>query len=87
MKIDNMELFSCKQATYLSIKRQETKLSFGEKIALKFHLSLCDACCNFDRQSKIIDSIVTKFIQKLNFKLPEEKKKELEELIHNNNLK
>ena len=83
MKINKEQFFSCKRATYLISKRQETTLSFQEKFALKFHLSLCDACRKFNRQSKLLDELFRHFTNKFVYTLSKEKKEELNELIRN----
>lgn len=51
-----MGLFSisCKKATYLCSKKEEGKLSWIEKILLRFHMTICSLCRLFEQQSKII---------------------------------
>lgn len=40
---------SCKQASRLLSDRQDRELARGERLALRLHLFICDACTNFDR--------------------------------------
>lgn len=51
-----MGLFSisCKKATYFCSKKEEGKLSWIEKILLRFHMTICSLCRLFEQQSKII---------------------------------
>ncbi len=39
---------SCKKATYLMSKQQDTQLNLIEKLSLKLHITLCKNCkaCN-----------------------------------------
>ena len=50
----------CREATLLMEKKQEGNLEFYEKIALRFHLSFCDGCKKYYKQSLIIHSLLTK---------------------------
>lgn len=51
---------ACREATLLMEKKQEGKLEFYEKIALRFHLSFCDGCKKYYKQSLILHSLLTK---------------------------
>ena len=44
-------MISCKEATFLTAKKEEAKLSFFERMKLKFHLSMCEYCKMFEKQS------------------------------------
>jgi len=48
-------LYDCKQATLLSIKKDQGRISFLERIKLSYHLLYCDPCRNFIAQSHQID--------------------------------
>ena len=48
-------LLSCLKATELIEKRFYFKLSFKERLQLKLHKTMCDACTNYEKQSKIIE--------------------------------
>lgn len=47
-------MFSCKEASRLLSMAQDRPLTTGETVKLRFHLAMCDACRNFNRQLKII---------------------------------
>ena len=53
-------MLSCKKATEMVEKKTVTSLSFIEKLKLKMHLSMCDACKAYEKQSKIIDNFLHK---------------------------
>lgn len=52
-----MELFKlpCKKATEMIEQSEIMSLSFVDKMKLKIHLSICKACRNYEKQSKLID--------------------------------
>lgn len=54
-KLMNTLMLSCKKASALVIKRNDFELTLREKIQLFFHLMMCDACHNFDKQNKVIN--------------------------------
>jgi len=50
-------VFNCKQATLLSLKKEEGKLSFIESLKLSYHLFYCKPCQEFVKQSDLINRI------------------------------
>lgn len=40
-------MMSCKNATHLTSRQLDHKLSFPERMALRFHLMMCTGCANF----------------------------------------
>lgn len=57
-------LLSCIKATELIEKRFYFKLSFKEKLQLKLHTMVCDACTNYEKQSKIIEKGIEMYQKK-----------------------
>lgn len=55
-------MLSCKKATELIEKNLVTKLSLREKVQLKMHKSLCDACTAYEKQSKKMDELFHKHL-------------------------
>ncbi len=51
-----MGAYSCKKATEMVEKKGVVGLTFGEKLKLKLHLSICNACKSYKKQSEIIDT-------------------------------
>ncbi len=82
----NFIMLSCKKATYLIEKRQESQLSVKEKILITMHLSFCDACKSYDKQSKIINKAIFKWFTPNKLKkesLPPKVKEKIIEKIKN----
>lgn len=59
-------VFNCKQATLLSLKKEEGKISIIERVKLFYDLLYCSYCRRFVKQSSIINHI-TKGIVNLIF--------------------
>jgi hypothetical protein len=78
-------VFDCKQATLLSIKQEEGRITFFEKLKLSYHLLYCDPCRRFIEQSKQIDQIGQELDQRLSsrppFTLPEVTKDRIQQQI------
>lgn len=58
-------MLSCKKATELIEKEFSFKLTKTEKFKLHFHVSMCNACRTYQKQSKIIDESLHNHINKL----------------------
>jgi hypothetical protein len=41
---------TCKEATLLMLQKQDKPLGLIDSLGLKFHLFICKACPNFERQ-------------------------------------
>lgn len=79
-KIMNIMVNSCKKTTELIDKQQLTSLSAKEKLQLQVHKSMCTTCNGYEKQSKLIDSVINKwFSNKSNAteKISEERKKKI----------
>ena len=50
-------VFNCKQATLLSLKKEEGKITFRESVLLWYHLLYCKFCKRFTKQSAIINKL------------------------------
>jgi len=59
-KIMHILFLSCLKATELIEKKLYYKLSFREKMQLKMHKMMCDACTNYEDQSIILDHAMQK---------------------------
>ncbi|HZY81589.1 MAG TPA: hypothetical protein VFE50_18830 [Cyclobacteriaceae bacterium] len=69
-------VYNCKQATLLSIKKEEGKISFVESLKLRYHLMFCDPCRQFIAQwNKITPTGVP------TFKLSEEAKERIQKKL------
>lgn len=54
-KLLNILFLSCFKATELIEKKLNFKLSIKERIQLKLHKSMCDACAVYEKQSEFMD--------------------------------
>lgn len=59
----NFLVLSCKKVTELIEKKSVVKLSLKETLQLSLHTSMCSACSRYEKQSKIIDSLLKKHLQ------------------------
>jgi hypothetical protein len=48
-------VLNCKQATLLSLKKEEGRISFMENIKLQYHVLYCKYCRRFIKQSAVIN--------------------------------
>ncbi len=46
---------SCLKATELIEKKMHFKLTFSEKLQLKMHKSMCEACTRYEKQSYFLE--------------------------------
>jgi len=55
-------MLSCDKATMLVEKRIDVGLTLTERLKLRFHTSMCDACTNYQKQSVLIHKLLRKCI-------------------------
>ena len=65
----NIWTVSCKKASELIDKKAVVKLSLRENMMLDIHTSVCEICKQYEKQSRIIDEILKRHLDKNN---PEE---------------
>jgi len=58
-KIMHILFLSCLKATELIEKKLHFKLSAKEKLQLRVHKMMCDACTNYEEQNIIIEKALT----------------------------
>jgi putative zinc finger protein len=51
-------ILSCKEATRLVSQGLDRKLGFGQRVALRVHLAICDGCTTFSKQAAFIRAAV-----------------------------
>ena len=54
-KLMNLLFLSCLKATELIEKKLDFRLSLSEKIRLKMHKMMCEACDLYEKQTNILD--------------------------------
>ena len=47
-------LLSCKETTRLLSQGEDRKLGFGERVALRVHLAICNGCRNVNTQFRFL---------------------------------
>ena len=70
---------SCKKATELIEKKLHFKLSMIEKIQLKMHKMMCNACTHYEKQSELIEKGIAKSKDE---SFSRDELEELKKLIH-----
>ena len=58
-----MMLLSCKETTRLLSQGEDRKLGFGERVAMRVHLVICNGCRNVDQQFRFLRLAVKKLAQ------------------------
>ena len=58
-------VFNCHQATLLSLKKEEGRITLFERVKLSYHLFYCTACKRFVEQSHKINRIGKSVDEKL----------------------
>jgi len=51
-------MLSCREASRLLSQGADRKLAFGERVALRLHLAICDGCTNVKAQFEFLRSAV-----------------------------
>jgi hypothetical protein len=51
-------LLSCKETSRLLSQGEDRKLGFGERVALRVHLAICNGCRNVNAQFKFLRAAV-----------------------------
>ena len=47
-------MLSCKETSRLLSQGEDRKLGFGERVALRVHLAICNGCRNVNQQFKFL---------------------------------
>jgi len=56
-------IISCKDASRLVSRREEGPLSAWQRLALRLHLSVCEACSRFERQIAFLRTAMQRYRQ------------------------
>lgn len=74
-------VYNCRQATLLSIKKEEGKITFVESLKLRYHLMWCDPCRQFIGQWKLLNENKNKSIGNVPYRLPDESRERIEKKL------
>ncbi|WP_096431444.1 anti-sigma factor family protein [Labilibaculum antarcticum] len=58
-KLMHLFFLSCLKATELIEKKFHFELSVKEKLQLKMHKMMCSACSNYEKQSSLIEKVIS----------------------------
>jgi hypothetical protein len=47
-------MYTCKEATQLALEKHERHLSWRERLGLRIHYLICDACARFAQQMQFL---------------------------------
>ena len=72
-------MITCKEATMLTVQKADISISLSDRARLFMHLLICQYCRLFDRQSKMIDKLLSKW--KTDKKLTMDQKTTLQSVI------
>ena len=56
-------MLTCKQASQIISQSLDNPLSWQDRLRLKFHLFICNACTHFNQQLHLLNTAVKKIIQ------------------------
>jgi hypothetical protein len=56
-------MLDCKHASRLVSQSMDRRLSLAERVGLRFHLLLCDACSNFSRQLVLLREAIRRMVR------------------------
>ncbi len=63
-KLMNILFLSCLKATELIEKKLHFKLSLSERIRLKMHKAMCDACTLYEKQTNTLNKALSNTVEK-----------------------
>jgi predicted anti-sigma-YlaC factor YlaD len=79
-------MLSCKEASRLVSQSQDRRLGWRERVALRLHLAVCDACREFSRQMAWLRQALRHFAlraeQDETVKLPAEAAARIRQVLH-----
>ena len=53
-------MLTCKEVSRLVSQGLDRRLGFGERIALRVHLAICEGCSNFEKQITFLRKAVAR---------------------------
>ena len=88
MDTSNKIMITCKESTFLISKKQQDKLTLGEKVKLQFHLMMCKYCRRFDTQISFIQKAILRLRNKIeqqstNITLSQAQKEKIKDALKN----
>lgn len=59
-----MAMYTCKEVTQLVLERHERRLSWRERLGLRLHLLICDACTRFEQQMRFLRQAAQRYAER-----------------------
>ena len=59
-----MKMLSCKEASRLVSEGLDRRLGFGQRVALRLHLAICDGCTNFSKQVAFLRKVMARLAER-----------------------
>ena len=57
-------MYTCKEVTQLVLEKHERRLSWRERLGLRLHLLICDACTRFEQQMRFLRTVAQRFAER-----------------------
>ena len=73
--------YTCEEATKLTIKKSEERLSVVQRLKLKIHLLACEICRRFEIQNSWIDAQLAKLANHNNGCLTDKRKQVMNNIL------
>jgi hypothetical protein len=54
-------IIKCKDASRLVSRQQDARLSYWQRLTLRLHLSVCEACTRFERHLRFLRTAMRKY--------------------------
>jgi hypothetical protein len=55
-------MIDCREAARLISRGMDERLPWWQRVSLRLHLALCDACTNFSRQARLLRQAVRRLV-------------------------
>jgi hypothetical protein len=63
LRIPHSMKINCKEASRLISQAMDQPLPLGQRLRLRLHLVVCDACANFNRQAQLLRRAVARLFE------------------------
>lgn len=57
-------MYTCKEVTHLVLEKQERRLSWRERLGIRIHYLICDACKRFEQQMQFLRRAAQRYAER-----------------------
>ncbi len=57
-------MYTCKEATHLVLEKLERRLSWRERLGVRIHFMICDACARFEQQMQFLRKAARRYAER-----------------------